>query len=656
MRSRKSIIAFVLVLFLTLGTFISASWIDVYATGTKFKIGEDNNNFVHSRGAGGGFEGYNSYYISNERFASLLSLASYSEKVKLIKERNKTWGGSCHGIATTMALVKSGYKTAADISSKGAPNYYSIGKPRDDIKFMSWINYYQLIQNISGFSCSSYAHDKWPLWNSGHTYNNLGDFIYGLRKASNSAEFGYVRVLSYFYSGNNESYGHSILITGYRESNGSYIVELYDENKSKKIDMTTRTNDNWFEFVDGRGNRITPVTCTNMYIGEPVQIIEVSSLSSMEVNDSTKLSFGVSDSFELVDGTGKTLTVNNGEVSGDLPIEDIDYYVCDEDSELIIKTDSIESATITNLGDDLCVELYDNNEFRSVEGDNIDTVTFGGGGEINLSGSDYSFKAFVGVGSSDDYDVGVGSISATATGTVEIGSDSEKITAASDTIMTDIETGIYKDENKRIEQQEDSKEIVADVQNGVVDIDPDSEECNHEWDNTYTTDTAATCTSNGSESLHCKICGTIKAGSSRIIYTSGHKFGAWNTKIPATEMNAGQQIRVCSVCDKTETRAIAQLAPTLKKVKISKPKGGKKSATVKWKKIKKKDLKTIKQVQIQYSTDPNFSSGVKTISVSAKKTSKKIKIPKGVTYYVRVRAYNGGHVSAWSGKKPVKAK
>lgn len=120
-------------------------------------------------------------------------------------------------------------------------------------------------------------------------------------------------------------------------------------------------------------------------------------------------------------------------------------------------------------------------------------------------------------------------------------------------------------------------------------------------------------------------------------------------------------MRKCPVCGFTETATIAMLKPSLKTVKIVKPAAGKKSATVKWKKISKKDLKKIKQVQIQYSLDKNFKKGVKTKYASAKKTSLKITgLKKGKKYYIRIRAYTKSgkkaHISKWSAKKTVKAK
>lgn len=177
----------------------------------------------------------------------------------------------------------------------------------------------------------------------------------------------------------------------------------------------------------------------------------------------------------------------------------------------------------------------------------------------------------------------------------------------------------------------------------------------------------ATCNSEGNaEYWSCGRCGKFfsdAAGNAEIeknswvVPRTAHKFSAWTEAVAATELAGGQESRTCSVCRTTETRATAKLAPTLKAVKIAKPKAAKKSVTVKWKKIGKKDLKKIKKVQIQVSTDKTFTANVKTSTASARKTSVNVKgLAKGRKYYVHIRAITGNHVSAWSDLKSVTVK
>lgn len=187
------------------------------------------------------------------------------------------------------------------------------------------------------------------------------------------------------------------------------------------------------------------------------------------------------------------------------------------------------------------------------------------------------------------------------------------------------------------------------------------EEHQHEWNSNYSVDTVATCTSEGSESIHCLTCDAIKEGSSRTITKTAHTYGSWTTTKVATELATGQKARTCSGCGKTETSTIAQLKPTLPAVTITKPATAKKAVVVKWKKVSKKNQKKIASIQIQYTTDKNFKKGVKSVTAKKRAASKKIsKLTSKKKYYVRVRAYKkdkkGVHVSKWSAVKAVKTK
>ena len=124
------------------------------------------------------------------------------------------------------------------------------------------------------------------------------------------------------------------------------------------------------------------------------------------------------------------------------------------------------------------------------------------------------------------------------------------------------------------------------------------------------------------------------------------------------DMDAESNLKASGTVGQT---AKAKTVTDLPKVKIKKPKAGKTSMTVKWKKVSKKNRKKTKNIQIQYSTDKSFSDDVQTVYAKSKKKSKKIKkLEKGERYYVRVRAYTKSgdvtHFSKWSATKSVKLK
>jgi len=101
--------------------------------------------------------------------------------------------------------------------------------------------------------------------------------------------------------------------------------------------------------------------------------------------------------------------------------------------------------------------------------------------------------------------------------------------------------------------------------------------------------------------------------------------------------------------------------PSLKNAKSVKLTAGKKSITISWKKLTKKQQKQIAGFEIQCSTDKSFKENVKTVNVGKAKSSKKIsKLTPKKKYFVRIRVYkkNGSEkvYSSWSTPKGKKVK
>ena len=98
----------------------------------------------------------------------------------------------------------------------------------------------------------------------------------------------------------------------------------------------------------------------------------------------------------------------------------------------------------------------------------------------------------------------------------------------------------------------------------------------------------------------------------------------------------------------------------LKKIKGIKLKAEKKKIKITWKKLSKKDLKKVKKIQIQVSTDPDFQNILLDKFISAKKSSYTVKkLTRNTKYYIRIRAYTEKdgvrNVSQWI-KKSKKTK
>jgi len=81
----------------------------------------------------------------------------------------------------------------------------------------------------------------------------------------------------------------------------------------------------------------------------------------------------------------------------------------------------------------------------------------------------------------------------------------------------------------------------------------------HVWNEEYTVDTPATCTEEGSESIHCSVCDMIQDDSVKVIEKKEHTYGEWQTTTEPTCTTAGQREQVCSGCGDTIKETIPAL-------------------------------------------------------------------------------------------------
>ncbi len=129
-----------------------------------------------------------------------------------------------------------------------------------------------------------------------------------------------------------------------------------------------------------------------------------------------------------------------------------------------------------------------------------------------------------------------------------------------------------------------------------------------------------------------------------------------NNEVTSNQSEDGTKVH-SSDSDKKKTTEVVDKKQ--KNAKLSKPKAGKKSFTITW---KKQTAKGIAGYELQYSTDKNFKKDVKKVTINKTKTTSKTikKLKSKKTYYVRIRTFkkvNKAKVySKWSGKKSVKVK
>ncbi len=176
--------------------------------------------------------------------------------------------------------------------------------------------------------------------------------------------------------------------------------------------------------------------------------------------------------------------------------------------------------------------------------------------------------------------------------------------------------------------------------------------------------TPATCTEDGSTTYTATVSyngSSYTDTKTESIKATGHTYDSGTITQAATEDSEGVITYTCTKCNQIKTEVIPKIyrqititkKPVLKNTKIKKG-----HVTISWKKLTKKSLyKKIRNIELQYSTDPSFLSNNRIKHVSKKKSSVKIKLNRKRTYFFRIRYVgNSGAVSQWSKVKSARTK
>lgn len=78
----------------------------------------------------------------------------------------------------------------------------------------------------------------------------------------------------------------------------------------------------------------------------------------------------------------------------------------------------------------------------------------------------------------------------------------------------------------------------------------------HKWNSKYTVDQKATCTSKGSQSIHCGVCDAKKEGSVQEISAVGHTWDKGKVTVQPTCTKAGTKVYTCTACKETRKETV----------------------------------------------------------------------------------------------------
>lgn len=265
------------------------------------------------------------YTITNADFNKL---SNYVKKIyspanartyinRMQELRTSQWDGSCYGMAVASILNKKGQIAFPKNFDPKASTLYDVAAPYQNSAVQSAVNYYFLSQRI-------------PAMRGNFYYNSSANWSAGLKKLVNNVKSGKLTLFCYYWNevsnGIESRYGHAIALVGYEDaSDGGYNLIAYD-NRYGEDYITVHVDRNYSSCVvtgDERPYGIEFLTDFSEFdkidIDGPNNDM-VLSTRSYNQSANTQISVELNGEVTVENKAGQTLTVKNGNISGDMDV------------------------------------------------------------------------------------------------------------------------------------------------------------------------------------------------------------------------------------------------------------------------------------------------------------------------------------------------
>lgn len=384
------------------------TWCFTTIPNPEFLLGKNNNDFIHDNSTGGGFEGVTNYEIDADRFYDILGYATGGEIASIIDSVNgrDRWGGSCFGIAATQGMYAKGRLSINELSSYTKNDYYSIGRPVDDSKFLHMINYYYLSQFPRRIRSNTLISS---VQMNGKGKVKSGDLTKTLQSLITQLDNEQLVEIGYTYNGG----GHAVLAVTYTYDsiNNLYDVLIVDCNSGDGDHKPS--NDRYRHFYIKRDfsgfsyayPNFTELNTKWLFLFDINKMIQVGN-SPEHVTDENYYKYVIFNSdirywVGLKDTvTGKTLEYDGNDFFGTMDVEDIQFIFNDTISgktggQIIAAIKGSGKYSLESDGQELELTVFDNNNYVSLSANGVDKATINLGESVNLDGSNYDFDLHI---------------------------------------------------------------------------------------------------------------------------------------------------------------------------------------------------------------------------------------------------------------------
>ncbi len=667
-----------------------------------FQLGRDNNSYEHVNYAPwGGFMDIKTNILSENVLKHLKKYANKGEISNIKKESQEKWGGSCYGIASTIALTYEGKLSLKDLSKRGnAECYYDLEYPYENEKLMDQIQFYHFSNSVEAIS-------KYNFIEASYTKEDPGDFGISnwikekrglkstqkefLQKLVNFASNHKVGLLGYshiikkrnqFGIEGKETSGHTIVILGctYDKGSGEYLVKLYDENS---VNHPEGRRDGEFKYMriakdyskftfDGIDQK---EDYSLSFLPAP-DLSRIDKKTQSSVNHTVSIVIPSDALFRLENQNGNYIQQTSDGITGNMEIYDVKIHeqALDVDEFIYIppaptvtlEVDASSQFIFIPKEEKSEISIYDQDNYMSLSGESVKKVTFDLDSNLKVEGNDYSFDATLSTDEIAENENGLVSVAGHTKSELKIYKDENTVTASSENLISDIKTATYTGAEKK------ENKVYNDVKTIRVD---DQEHTQEPADNPSNPDTpdividpiVKSVITNKTIYLKnntCQYTGKIIKPTVYVRNTDGDLLDAgidYKISYRKNKDVGKADIIITGIGDYKGT-FIKSFTIQPKGTSIKSVKSAKKALSIKWNKQTLKMSKNrISGYQLQYATNKSFSKA-KTISIKgyALASKKLAKLISKKTYYVRIRTYMkaGGknYYSNWSKAKTGKVK
>ena len=383
---------------------------DWHTNNSTFALGEDTNNFLHhnidetDRNGNvifpAGFKGVLGNSIPVADAAKLFSkCSSAGEYLNILNESRKKWNGSCYGIASTICLTHSNQINPSSISN-GAANYFSMGLPYKNKKFLNTILYYDLSQNLANHGVEESAEFSCDIYNPDYSMplnRFLQKFVNICRKKS-----ALVLGIDTVTGG-----GHAVVACGcYTDAEkDKYVVRLFDENSvysgAPLGEFAYMYIDSDFSDFSIEGDLTFPrhifrtLTCVDICGHSLVEPVGANAASEKTEKEKMYVEIDAGIPFTIKNDSGDELSFDGTYHTGELYVYSTKNTIVGDKARTIYEIDYSDSLLINPEEESAYFSVYTGKDYYNVEAEKLDSAYIEPGNSISLSGDSMQYSVRV---------------------------------------------------------------------------------------------------------------------------------------------------------------------------------------------------------------------------------------------------------------------